>query len=231
MRTTRITALVAFGALTVALGGRADDAPPPTRADFKKAAENMKKIGLAFHNAHEQSGHLAHDIADKDGKPLLSWRVRILPYIEEAELFKAFKLDEPWDSENNKKLVGKLPKFYAPIRVKAKEGETFYERFVGPGTLVEPKKQFTFPGIADGTSNTALVFEAGDPVIWTKPADIPFDAKKKLPKLGGHFDGPCHVVMCDGSVIRLKKNPDEKELKKLIMPADGEVVDLDKLTK
>ena len=155
----------------------------------------------------------------------------ILPYIEEEALYKEFKLDEPWDSENNKKLIAKMPKLYAPIRAQAKEGETFYQMFSGPGTLLEPKKKVKILGITDGTSNTGLVFEAGDPVIWTKPADMPFDAKKQLPKLGAHFDGACHVVLCDGSVIRMKKNPDEAELKKLIQPADGEVLDLDKLTK
>ncbi len=219
-------------AATTALGAtRADN--PPTKADYKNATDTLKQIGVAFHNYHDANNRFPGNIADKGGKPLLSWRVAILPYIEQDALFKEFKLDEPWDSEHNKKLIPKMPKRYAPIRVKAKEGETFYQMFSGPGTLLDPKKKVTLVTIsaADGTSNTGMVFEAGDPVVWTKPADIPFDEKKPLPKLGGQFDGQCHVVMCDGSVIRIKKDPDEKELKKLIQPDDGEVLDLDKLTK
>ena len=74
-----------------------------------------------------------------------------------------------------------------------------------------------------------MVFEAGDPVMWSKPADMHFDQKKPLPKLGGLFDGECQVAMCDGSVKHLKKNPDEQQLKYMIMPADGNVIDFDKL--
>ena len=232
MRANRSAALAAVVVAVLVAVARADDPPAPTRADYKKATDNMKEIALAFHNyASAFQDKLPGDVADKDGKPLLSWRVQLLPYIEEEKLYKEFKLDEPWDSENNKKLIAKMPKLYAPIRVKAREGETFYQRFAGPGTLLDPKKRFTIATIPDGTSNTGLVFEAGDPVIWTKPADLPFDAKKPLPKLGAHFDGQCHVALCDGSVIRMKKNPDEKELKKFIQPDDGEVIDLDKLTK
>ena len=95
-----------------------------------------------------------------------------------------------------------------------------------------PKLKPTIPAsIPDGTSNTAMVVEAGAPVIWTKPADIPFDEKKALPKLGGLFDGEFHVGMCDGSVMMIKKDFDEKEMKYLIMPADGNVIDIDKLKK
>jgi hypothetical protein len=68
-------------------------------------------------------------------------------------------------------------------------------------------------------------------VTWTKPGGLDFDAKKDPQKLGGPFDGLCHVVLGDGSVIRLKKDPDVTELKKFIQPNDGEVLDLDKLTK
>ena len=71
----------------------------------------------------------------------------------------------------------------------------------------------------------------GAPVVWSKPADMPYDAKKPLPKLGAQFDGQCHVLRGDGSVFRMKKDPDEKELRRLITAADGEPIDLDKLTK
>jgi len=227
MRANWILTVVSLAAL--AAGVRAEDPPAPTKADYRNATNNLKQIGLAFHNFESAYAYFPGNIEDKDGKPLLSWRVAILPYLEEDMLYKQFKLDEPWDSDNNKKLIEKMPKIYAPIRAKAKAGETFYQRFSGPDTLLEPKKKVKIFSITDGTSNTGLVFEAGDPVAWTKPADMPFDAKKALPKLGAHFDGVCHVVMCDGSVIRLKKEPDEKQLKHLIMPADGNVIDLDKL--
>src|SRR5262249_38673184 len=152
---------------------------------------NLKQIALASINyADTNRGAMANDVYSKDGKPLLSWRVLILPYVEQVDLYKQFKMDEPWDGENNKKLIAKMAKVFAPVRVKAKEGETFYQVFFGEKTLFGPKQRSNFPrSITDGTANTGLVFEAGEPTIWTKPEDLPFDEKKPLPKLGGLFDG------------------------------------------
>ena len=209
----------------------ADD--PPTRKELAASQNNLKQIAIAFRaNADVHDGKWADDITDKDGRSLLSWRVAMLPYIEQEALYKQFKLDEPWDSEANKKLIEKMPKVYAPVRVKAKAGETFYQRFVGKDALFdETGSKYKISNIPDGTSNTALVVEGGDPVIWTKPADLSFGEKKPLPKLGGLFDGVFHVALCDGSVIRVKKDFDTDEMKKIIMPADGNVIDLKKLTK
>jgi hypothetical protein len=158
--------------------------------------------------------------------------VALLPYIEQEALYKQFKLDEPWDSANNKKLIEKMPKTYAPVRVKAKAGETYFQRFVGKDALFNEKgSDYKLSTIPDGTSNTALVVEAGNPVIWTQPTDLPFNPKAPLPKLGGLFDGDFHVLVCDGSVSTFKKNPDEAEMKKVIMPADGNPIDFAKLRK
>src|SRR5262245_5115203 len=212
MRATIACALLS-GVLAALPAASAQDAP--TAAQYRIAVNNLKQIGLAFHNHADQiDGMWAADILDKDGKPLLSWRVRLLPYLEQDPLYKQFKLDEPWDGPNNKKLIEKMPKLYAPVRGKAKAGETFYQTFTGEGTIfVDHKSKYKIATIPDGTSNTGLVFEAGEPVVWTKPADMAFDEKKALPKLGGMFDGECHVVLGDGSVRRLKKDADEKELK------------------
>jgi hypothetical protein len=212
----------------------ADDPPSITEQDLKASANNITKIVRSIHTHSDATGALASDILDKNDKPLLSWRVAILPYIEkgeqEGELYKQFKLNEPWDSENNKKLIEKMPNIYAPIRVKAKPGETFYQTMTGEGTLfVKHKPAYQIGNIPDGTSITGLVFEAGDPVIWTKPVDLPFDKDKPLPKLGGMFDGICHVGLADGSVFKMRRYPDEKELKNLIIPDDGYFIDFEKL--
>src|SRR5215208_5386317 len=88
--------------------------PPVTEEHLKAARENLKQIALAFHNHHDANGRLPGNICDKNGKALLSWRVQILPYLEEDKLYFEFKLDEAWDSDHNKKLIEKLPKTYAP---------------------------------------------------------------------------------------------------------------------
>lgn len=216
------------------------DAPPkkeelkkPTPKELLTSANNLKQIGLAFHDYGNDHGFKwADDITDKDGQPLLSWRVALLPHLGAKDLYKEFKLDEPWDSDHNKKLIEKMPTVYAPVRVKAKKGETFYQRFVGKGALFNEKgSSYTIPQLPDGTSNTALVVEAGDPVIWTKPVDLSFNMKGPLPKLGGLFDGDFNVVLCDGSAFLFKKDYDLEEMRNFITPDDGNVVDFKKLKK
>jgi hypothetical protein len=229
-RTLRPALLAA--ALFGSLGCRGGDGPQPvSRRHVEASADNLRQIGRAFHNYAAANGdEWASDITDKDGKPLLSWRVRLLPYLEQQALYQQFKLDEPWDGPNNKKLIEHRPAVYTPVRVPVQPGETFYQVFTGEGTLFHPNRRARFPAsIPDGTSNTGLVFEAAEPVVWTKPRDLPFDEKKPLPKLGGEFEGQTLVLLCDGSVRRLRADPDEKELKKFIMPADGWVIDLGKI--
>jgi hypothetical protein len=233
MRAKLLSVTVPVLLLGYVLALPAPAADEPTKKELQTAQKNLKQIGIAFHNyADANNDKWADDITDKDGRILLSWRVLLLPYLDEEKLYKEFKLDEPWDSTHNKKLVAKMPKVYAPVRVKAKEGETFYQRFVGKGALFNEKgSDYTIPTIPDGTSNTALVVEAGHPVIWTQPGDLPFGEKIPLPKLGGLFDGDFHMLLCDGSVYRVKKNFDQDVMKKVIMPADGNVIDLTKLQK
>jgi hypothetical protein len=199
-----------------------------------RSANNLKQIGLAMHNYHDTFNRFpAHAIYSKEGKPLLSWRVMILPFIEENDLHKQFKLDEPWDSENNKPLLDRMPKIYAPLGGETKDKHsTFYQVFVGKGTIFDPaEKKVTFASITDGTSNTLFAAEAGEAVPWTKPEDLAFDPDKALPALGGMFKGGFHVLMADGSVHFLKEKFDENKMKLLIIRNDGQRVDVNDLKK
>jgi len=163
---------------------------------------------------------LPSERAGQEGEAAPVWRVQILPYIEEDHLYKEFKLDEPWDSDHNKKLIDKMPKLFAPVRGKADPGMTFYQSFTGKKALLKPGQNVTFATILDGTSNTFLAAEAAKPVVWTKPDDLVFDGKD-VPKLGGMFDGKFHAAFCDGAVRRFKKGVDPDVLKLLIDPSDG----------
>jgi hypothetical protein len=196
------------------------DAPGPiTAAQLKESVNNLKQLVLACHNYNDTYGTLPTNVISKDKKALLSWRVQILPFVEEVKLWKEFKQDEPWDSDHNKALIAKMPKIYAPIRVKADAGKTFYQAFGGSHGWLKPGARLpaSFP---DGLSNTFLIAEAAKPVVWTKPDDLTFDGKT-VPALGGLFDGRFHAAMADGSVNRFRKGIDPAVLKLLIDPADG----------
>jgi hypothetical protein len=205
--------------------------PEITSADWTKSTNNLKLIGVAVHNFVDDNGFVPNDLCNADGKPLLSWRVRLLPYLEQKDLYEKFKLDEPWDGPTNKALVEKIPTVFAPVRAKPKKGMTFYQGFDGPGGMFDSGKRIRFAQITDGLSNTCLVVEAGLAIEWTKPADLPFDAGKDLPRLGGHFDGDFAMLMCDGSVVRVKAGFDPATMKAVVTRDGGEVYDLDKIRK
>ncbi len=146
----------------------------------------LKQISMAFLNysdAH-QGAWPAPALYDSAGRPLLSWRVAILPFLEEDVLYKQFHLDEPWDSPHNLALLPRMPQIYAAANGEAEPYTTPFQAFVGPGTALEgPGLRFPrdFP---DGTSNTILIVEARDTVPWTKPADLPYDPNGPVPVLG-----------------------------------------------
>jgi RNA polymerase sigma factor (sigma-70 family) len=194
---------------------------------------NLKQIGLAMHNYHDVHGRFpAGAIYGKGGKPLLSWRVALLPYLEQENLYKQFRLDEPWDSEHNKGLLSVVPKVYIPVTGKDRERPvTYYRGFTGNGTIFEGTQGRRLADITDGTSNTLLVVEAGEAVPWTKPDELPYDPDKPLPKLGGLFDGDFHILMADGSTRYAQKKYNEQVLRALITYNGGEVVDLKDLNK
>ena len=208
--------------------------------DRSRATNKLKQIGLAFHNFHDVNEHFPSDIRGKDGKVLLSWRVAILPFLEQGELFKEFHQDEPWDSPHNKALIARMPEVFGdPDADEAEGGQTFYRGFSGTGTMFDPKvpEGVAIADIKDGTSNTILLVEARESVPWTKPgSDLAFDdgpnpnAEKLtaiLAKLGGHAEGSFNALLCDGSVLFIPSNVAVAVLLGLITRAAGEVISTD----
>lgn len=207
------------------------------RDAFYGSQNKLKQIGLALHAFCDSTGYLPHNIVGPDGKtPGLSWRVAILPYIEQQHLYTRFRLNEPWDSEHNRALVAEMPKTYAPAKLDDYNGYTFYQSFAGRGAFLPPARQafapgtpirgLRFPDISDGLANTLAVAEAAEAVIWTKPDDIPFDADGPPPKLGGVFREGANVLFADGSVRFFDADLPPATLKATITIGGGEVVSL-----
>ena len=194
-----------------------------------QSANNLHQIGLAMLFHHDNKGEFpAAAIVDKKGKPLLSWRVAILPYIEQKDLYRQFKLDEPWDSEHNKKLIPLMPRTYLAPAARAQPGETCYRVFVGGGAMFDWDKPRRIADIIDGTANTIMVVEAAEGVPWTKPDELVYDPMKPLPKLGGFYSGVGFLaVLGDGSVRSVARSISEKTLRQAIMRADGEPLGAD----
>jgi prepilin-type processing-associated H-X9-DG protein len=191
-------------------------------AGNSRSQNNLKQIALALHNYESAYGVFPPSaICDKRGKPLLSWRVAILPYIEQNALYQQFKLDEPWDSEHNLKLSKVLIKVYEMPNKDSKPGLTHYRVFTGNDAFFDPIQGTKISQVADGTSNTLMVFEGSEGTPWTKPDEVEFDPKKLVKPLFLFTNGLCNVAFADGSVRTISEKVDEKIWRLLIQKNDG----------
>lgn len=226
-----VGAMLAVALLPALVDAPTAEARTPRQAQIQHE-NNLKQIGLAMHAYHDAFKRFPPAATvDKAGKPLLSWRVAILPFLEQEKLYNQFKQDEPWDSAHNIKLLETIPAVYAPLDDgKGGRTKTAYCVFAGPGTVFDGNKGISFVAITDGTSNTILVVEAGEGVPWTKPQDLPYSDKEALPKLGQGKNGFA-VLMCDGSVKQFRSDFDVQQMRYAILRADGNVVDFGKLER
>ncbi len=220
-----------------------------TEASAKaQSRNNLKQMALAMLNYHDATGRFPPAAlftsnvpgvpgrpTDPQARPGLSWRVALLPYLEEGQLYREFRVNEPWDSEHNKKLLPRIPKVYLlPGEQPGPEGLTKYQVFGGPARQAfgGPVSMFQRPegvritDVQDGTSNTITVVEAANGVPWTKPEDLPFDLNKPLPPLGGRFRKGFNAAFADGSVRFIPKDTPEKDLKAMITCNGGEIPNL-----
>lgn len=190
---------------------------------------NMKQLGLGLLILEDAKGRYpGQAIRDKKGNALLSWRVRILPYLDQGDLYKQFRLNEPWDSEHNKTLIEKMPHFLSsPNHPELhKQGKTTYLAPIAKGTLWENPAGSRLRDVIDGSSNTILLVEApaDNAVIWTKPEDLPIDLKDPRKHLKSVRPGGFQALFGDGSVIFISDSLDVDILRGLFTYAGEEDV-------
>ncbi|MEM9826903.1 MAG: DUF1559 domain-containing protein [Planctomycetota bacterium] len=192
------------------------------------ASNSLRQIGLAMHNYHDAYRKFpAAASTTADAKPLLSWRVAILPFIEQQELYEQFHLDEPWDSEHNLKLLDKMPDVYMDPSAPLQPGYTVFQLITGPETLyADPAKSPRFRDILDGTANTVLVVETSreNAVPWTKPADWKVDLQNPLVGTGDTHPGGFHVMLADGAIKFITNGIDPDLFRALVTPNGREVI-------
>jgi prepilin-type processing-associated H-X9-DG protein len=200
-----------------------------------QCVNNLKQIGLAMMNYESANGTFPPAaVYDANGKPLLSWRVLLLPYLEQNTLYQQFHLDEPWDSPNNKPLGETVLKvFHCPSEPNLQGSLTTYQVIVDPSSMFTGKPTgVANREVTDGGGNTLLVVESTQAVSWSKPDDLSSAPAANDPTLGtgSKHPGGFNALFADGSVQFLKSSPSNplspSALKALVTRNGGETVNI-----
>lgn len=192
-----------------------------------QSSNNLKQLALSLFNY--ESAYRAFpstEIQDDAGKPLLSWRVSVLPFLEELDLYNEFHLDEPWDSEHNIKLLERMPATFAKPGNVLPPGYTVYQAAVGENTMLQKATRAKFSSVTDGSSNTIMLVQTNDEnaVPWTAPRDFDVDAQNPFTSL--FTAGITSIGLGDGSVQTLSQQIDADILRALFTRNGGEGVNL-----
>lgn len=195
------------------------------------SSNNLKQIALAMHNYHDTYKHFPPAaITSPTGEPLLSWRVALLPFLNEQELYSRFKLDEPWNSEHNLALASEMPSVFADpsIVVPAGMGSglTNYHLAIGENFLIKPAGKTRMAEITDGTSNTIMAIAGNDDSLrpWTSTDDVKIDPADPL----AYFRRATGFVVAfgDGSVSMIAPGIDPQQFKAALTRDGREVVSI-----
>ncbi len=190
-----------------------------------QSSNNMKQLGLAMHNYHAVHKKFpAPVMTAEDGTTKYSWRVALLPFLDQKPLYDAYNFNEPWDSEDNLKVLKHMPNVFRHPNEGIGVTTSSYYALTGEDTgLGNGDRAIGLRDIIDGSSNTALLFDAKRSIPWTKPEDIRYSADEEVPALGGHEPGGFNALLGDGSVRFIAKSVDEKTLRAIITRNGNEV--------
>jgi len=234
---TRLVELLALiGAVAVVIGMFWSAVDPPARGPALRTtcSNNLKQIILALQNYHDvyKSFPPAY-VADANGKPMHSWRVLILPFLEHQALYDQYHFDEPWDGPNNRQLASTTQKiFECPADGNHGKGQTSYVAIVGPGTAWPGTKWIDVADIKDGLSNTILVVEVHNSGIhWMEPRDLDVsqmamtvNAKSGKGISSGH-PRSTQAAWADGSVFALDEDTPAATVRAMLTIAGREKVE------
>jgi hypothetical protein len=213
---------------------------PMTAERYQAVIPNLKQLGLSFHNMHEAFLYFLPtpeehpEYYDENGRLKVSWRVHMLPFLDQMSLYQQFKLDEAWDSPNNASLAKQMPATFRSPDTPAGSTRTRFRIFQGKrekDSEGDEKLTSMFPlgkparirDTEDGTSNTIMVVEVGPDkaVEWTKPGGLSLSQPKE--ELGA-TGSTVAVLKGDGSISLIKKDLEEGQWQELVGPQDGTVI-------
>lgn len=206
--------------------------PGPREVNYRsQCVNNLKQIGLALHWYHDTYKCFPPAfIADEEGRPMHSWRVLILPYLEHNDLYEQYRFDESWDGPNNGQLAATiLDVFRCPSNWEDRSANANYVLVTGEGTAWGDGESPRWRDFTDGTSETIMVVEIKDSNIhWMEPRDLTIDQAMRginLPAgmcISSKHPGGANALLVDGSVDWLPTISPKEELRNLLTHQGGE---------
>ena len=203
---------------------------------------NLKMIGHALHSYHDVYGCFpAPFIADASGKPMHSWRIALLPFMElQLPVRDGYNFNQPWDSPHNLALgqacIGGSRNYFCPGEIqRAETGFTSYVMLVGSQSASPPGEWRTIDRITDGSANTIIVAEIADSdIFWSEPRDLSFDEMsfqindKSKPSISSRRSHGAMVLFADGTVKFLDESTKPEELRAMLTATAGDDVQVKK---
>jgi hypothetical protein len=200
-----------------------------------QTAANLARIGAALQAYHQTHGRFPPAyLTDDQGVPIHSWRVLILPYLDESVLYAAYRFDEPWDGPSNSRLVSRMPTVFAsPSDVADPSiGVTSFLAITGTGTLFPPDASASRSDVLDRLEDTILVVESAESEIsWLEPEDLLVSRMSfqlnQAPRLSirTRDSSSPHVLRADGTVRRLRASTPARTVQGMTTINGLEVID------
>ncbi|CAN5690205.1 hypothetical protein BH23PLA1_BH23PLA1_05320 [soil metagenome] len=204
-----------------------------------QCTNNLKQISIALMNYESVNGCFPPGFSpDEQGTPRTSWRVSILPFLEQQAVFAAYNFDVAWDhSSNNTAINARISTYVCPSEPTraGEELHTHYQMITGPGTMFDPARRAvtSFGDITDGSSNTLFIVESRQSVHWASPQDIVIDttnpAGTPSPAPGSSHPGGYNAAMVDGSIRFLKDSVAPDVLRAMMSIRGGEILPMGEL--
>jgi len=197
-----------------------------------QSQNNLKQMALAAHNYESAFMRFPGGFsAAREGQPPVSWRVMILPYIEQQNIYDQYNFDEPWDSEHNLQFLEMMPEVFRSPTSVAGPGLTVYRGIGGDSGLMGTERGTAsrgrrFGDITDGSSNTILFVETSDAlaVPWTQPDEGIDPDNLDMGALFGMYPGGTNFSLADGSVQFLPESIAVEIMQRLMKMDDGQLI-------
>jgi type II secretory pathway pseudopilin PulG len=195
-----------------------------------RSQNNLKMQAIGILDYEAAHSRYPADVYEADGTPWQSWRIELLPFIEQTARYRQYRFDEPWGSIHNLAVSQPAPQVFIHPYQKSAD-DTHYRGFCGPGALFEPRPETCVPfgesHVTDGISNTLALAECDVSVKWMAPSEIDSSPSATLPSFGNLYPKKArvfYVAMLDGSVRLVPAEYRETDLRGLITVAGGESV-------